>query len=203
MRTEKIRGHKRRQRDIEKWRLENLEIRWDLIERYNYHNTKIIIHPWCDLSIIDSKIPEPKGKTKQLILSGLIDIYNSWKEQLNKLDQPFYLKIWLYEPNFSKSQVVCGVGERIARYENIFFKPVQSKQLQASYQLDIREKLNQLTWVYSFDEYNFDTDDINESGEDKAWFEKVLKKPHRITNIDDSIDLFSIKRGDLWIGGES
>jgi hypothetical protein len=62
MKKQKIRGHKRKHRDIERWRLGNLELRLDLIEKYNYDYIKIFIHPWCDISIIKSEFPEPIKK---------------------------------------------------------------------------------------------------------------------------------------------
>ena len=111
MRQQKIRGFNRRFRDIDIWRSENLDLRLDLIEKYNGDHIDIVVHPWCDISIINSKIPEPKRVTKKLILNGLIDIYESWKVQLNNLGKPYYLKIWLFEPRFSKSQVVCAIAD--------------------------------------------------------------------------------------------
>jgi hypothetical protein len=129
MRQQKIRGNKRRQRYIEEWRLKNLKLHFDLIEKYDSDHIGIVVHPWCDISIANSKIPEPKGVIKQLMLSGLIDIYESWKEQLDKLEQPYYLKLWLFTTRFSKSQVVCAIGEKIEYYENVFFKPDKDKIL--------------------------------------------------------------------------
>jgi len=200
MRTRKIRGHNRRHLNIENWRLENLEIRLDLIERYTYDYAKIIVHPWCDISIINSKIPEPKRKTKQLMLNGLFDIYESWKKQLDKLNQPYYLKIWLFEPLFSQSQVVCAIGERINYYENLFAKPNQSKRLNNNNSIEIKRKLNTLKWKYALDESLFDADDLGESKEDKIWFNKALKKPYRTTIIDNK-ELYLFKEGDVWLGG--
>jgi len=49
-------------------------------------------------------------------------IYDSWKTELEKLNKPYYLKIWLYEPRISKSQVVCAIDDKIEYYDNIFEK---------------------------------------------------------------------------------
>ena len=84
MRQRKIRGFNRRFRNIDKWRLRNLDLRLDLIENYKGDHIDIVVHPWCDISIIKSRIPEPKRKTKKLMLNGLIDIYETWKMQLDK-----------------------------------------------------------------------------------------------------------------------
>jgi len=210
MKHQKIRGHNRRQKDIEQWRSENLDVRLNLIEESNYDYTKVIIHPWCDISIIKSDFPEPKGKTKQQMLNGLIDIYHSWKVQLDTIGQPYYLKIWLFEPRFSKSQVVCGIKDRIDRYDNLFFKPDEEKQLTTSNYGYLKEKLDKLTWDNYLDEDHFEDDYVGEPEQyrtysdftaNKKWFTKTMKKSHRTTVFDDNREYYSFKKGDIWIGG--
>ena len=214
MKQQKIRGQKRRHRQIEEWRLENLNLRFDLIEKYKGDHIDIVVHPWCDISIINSKIPEPKGKTRQLMLTGLIDIYNSWKVQLDKLGQPYYLKIWLFEHRFSKSQVVCAINDRIDYYENNFFKPDNLKTLNLDNFGTAKHRLKDLNWEYRLDEDHYDNCEVGEaelyaSIEDyeysKIWFNRLLKKAHRTNRLNetdgDATELYSFKRGDLWLGG--
>ncbi len=215
MRSEKIRGHKRRQRRIKNWRLENLEINADLIEKYNRDYVEIIVHPWCDISLIKSKIPSPKGTTKRLMLAGLLDIYESWKIQLDKLEKPYYLKIWLFEPRFAQSQVVCAIGDRIEYYENNFFKPDHAKTFIPESYGQLTERLKKYNWDYRFDEFHYDNDEVGspeqystkqDYDDTKKWFQKLLKKPHRTEKlkepIGDSIECYSFKQGDLWVGGQ-
>ncbi len=57
MKYQKIRGHKRRQRNIEQWKLDNLHPQLNLIEKYNYDHVDIIVRPWCDISTINSEFP--------------------------------------------------------------------------------------------------------------------------------------------------
>ena len=59
-RIKKIRGIKRKIRQVTKWLLEEKTLRKDLLEEFNYVYSDIIIHPWCDISIIDSIFPEPE-----------------------------------------------------------------------------------------------------------------------------------------------
>lgn len=210
MKYQKIRGHKRRQKAIEQWRLENLELRLDLIEKYNYDHIDIVVHPWCDISIINSLFPEPKRKIRQLMLNGLIDIYQAWKKQLDKIGQPYYLKIWLFEPRFSKSQVVCAIGDRIDYYENLFFEPENGKQFQSVNYGSIKKRLDAFKWEYRLDEDHIENDYIGEPKqyltdndflETKRWFDKTMKKPHRTTKLDDAIEYYSFKKGGAWLGG--
>ena len=211
MKYQKIRGHKRRQKAIEKWRLENLELRLDLIEKYDYDHIDIIVHPWCDISIIKSDLPEPIRKTKQLMLNSLVDIYHSWRKQLDQIGQPYYLKIWLFKPRFSKSQVVCAIGDRIDYYKNLFFEPENGKQFQSVNYGNLKNSLDELEWEYRLDEDHIEYDYVGEPKqylttndflETKRWFDKTMKKPHRITKLDGAIEYYSFKKGDTWLGGQ-
>lgn len=210
MRKRKIRGHKRRHRNIEQWRLENLDLRLDLIEKYNYDHIDIVVHPWCDISIINSAFPEPKRQTKQLILNGLIDIYYSWKKQLDKIGQPYYLKIWLFEPRFSKSQVVCAIGDRIEYYGDLIFEPENGKKFKSAKYGNLKGRLDAFTWAHRLDEDHIENDYVGEPNqyltdndflETKRWFGKTMKKPHRTTRLDDALEYYSFKKGDAWVGG--
>ncbi len=111
MKTKKIRGHKRRWHDIDQWVEYHKNLSLDYLKEYQRDYAKIRAHPWSGISLTNSQTPEPKGLTKTKILNGLIEIYNSWKIELDELDEKYYLKIWLFEPRFSSSQVVCA-GER-------------------------------------------------------------------------------------------
>ncbi|HJP63761.1 MAG TPA: hypothetical protein VJ844_09980 [Mucilaginibacter sp.] len=209
MTYQKIRGHKRLQKAVEDWRVENLSLRLDLLERYNYEYVKIIISPWCDISLTKSAFPEPKGKTKQLIINGLVDIYNSWKKQLDRTSQPYYLKIWIFEPRFSKSQVVCAIGNRIDYYNNLFTKPNADKHFRSGNYGKAKEKVETLTWEHGCDEDHVENDHVgapeqyltyNDFLETKKWFNETMKKPHRTTTLDDGRQYYSFKKGDVWVG---
>jgi hypothetical protein len=57
------------------------------------------------------------GKSRKFILENLFKIYHKWHGELIKIDQPFYLAIWLYDPRLLKSEVVCAIDEKISYYE--------------------------------------------------------------------------------------
>jgi hypothetical protein len=212
MRKKKIRGHKRRYTKIEAWKRNNLYLRLDWLNRDSVGYVKIRTPTWGNLSLINSEIPVPKGETKQLIVSGLMDIYYSWKAQLQQLEKPFYLKIWLCEPRFLNSQVVCAIGDKIEYYENLFFKPDNSKVLPVNTYGKLIIKLEKFAVEYYLDEDHFRNDEVGNPNsyssqkdylETKKWFTKLLKKPHRTVSFEEEIhgftELYSFKKGDLWI----
>lgn len=217
MRQKKIRGHNRRHKQIDIWRLDNLSLDLNnyLLNERDIYYTKIRVHPWSGLSLTNSVTPEPTGKTKQKMLNGLLDIYEDWKKQLDKLGQPYYLKVWLFEPRFSQSQVVCAIGDNVDFYENSFYKPDTNKTIQLDNYGSLKTKLSKLNWDYRLDEDHYDNTEVGEpeiygSRQDYEytlkWFGKLLKKPHRTDKykepIGKTIESYSFKRGDIWLGGQ-
>src|SRR5690606_36193944 len=122
MRYKKIRGLKKKVAKISDWVEEYIALDINQLTEKNYHYSKVYVYPWDNMTLTDSEFPEPKGRAKREILKGLKKIYNSWKTDLDKLEQPYYLKIWLYEPRLSKSQVVCAIDEKVEHYKNLFKK---------------------------------------------------------------------------------
>ena len=183
----------------------------NLLNKYERDKVEIIVHPWCDLS--KRVIPQPKGVIRSRMFETLLDIYINWKEQLDKIGQPYYLKIWYFDQRFSASQVVCAIGERIDYYENLFFKPVYDKTMSVERYNAIKPKINKFSWDYRFDEDHIDKNWIGEQEQyltikdyedSKKWYKSTMQKPHRTTIITNSAneveEYYSFKRGDLWIG---
>ena len=143
MKTKKIRGHKRRYNDIDHWVETHKNLNLDNLKEYQIDYAKIRVHPWSGISLTSSRKPEPTRQTKSKILSGLIAINDSWKNELNKLGENYYLKIWLFEPRFASSQVVCALGNYLDFYENTFYKTDKFKKLNlANYgQLKVKLKI--------------------------------------------------------------
>lgn len=213
MRYKKIRGHKRRHKQLEKWRLRNLDIREDLIETYQSDHVDIVVHPWCDSSLTNSAFPEPKRKTKQLILSGLIDIYDSWKIQLDKLGKPYYLKIWIFEPRFSKSQVVCAINKKIKYYKESFIEPEKTKIFNANQYGQLDKRMKNFMWEQWQDGDYYDNNLVGNPEDyattkdyydSKEWFESQMKKTHKTEILEKPengvSEYYFFKKGDLWIG---
>jgi hypothetical protein len=214
MRVRKIRGHKRRWKQIQSWKNSNLNLDLDYIKEYERDYTKIRIHPWSGLSLKNSTYPEPKRQTKLKMLNGLFDIYDQWKNQLDKLGKPYYLKIWLYDNRFSMSQIVCATGEYVDFYAKTFNKSEKEEQIKSNkYKAQLQPRIEIFNWECHLDEDHFDNTDlgqpddyetIEEYLESKIWFEKLMKKPHKTVKfkepIGDAIESYSFEKGKIWIG---
>ncbi|WP_158850999.1 hypothetical protein [Algibacter sp. L1A34] len=209
MNTKKIRGHKRIWNDIEKWKNANLKLDLENLKQNERDYAKIWIHPFSGISLTNSQIPEPKTETKKRILNGLFDIYESWKNQLDELNEPYYLKIWLFEPRISKSQVVCAIGNSIDFYKNTFKVSANPKKIKADFTSIMRKRIENYTWENRLDQefmYSSDLGKIEdyetekEYLEDKKWFNNRLKKKHSEKTMKDGTKCYSFEVGQVWLG---
>ena len=158
----------------------------------------------------NSHYPEPKKETKRLILESLIEIYHWYKAQLEKRNQPYYLKLWLYEPRFSKSQVVYAIGKKINYYKELFFNPAPKAEFNLRHYGRLKSDLGKFSWESVLDEDHIDQsflgkpeDFFNLSGyiETQKWFNRMMKKPHRTTlSKESNKEYYSFTKGRIWIG---
>ena len=208
-RTKKIRGHKRIWKNIDAWVQQNKKLDLDYIKKNQREYVKVWIGPYHNLCFGNSVIPAPKGKTRQKIIAGLFEIYNQWKQQLDKLNEPYYLRIWFYYNDVSSSQVVCAIGEFLDFYEITFHKPKENKPFPSD---DLG-----LKWEYRHHENHFTIDDIGETDEyyllqdyldNKKMIEGIMKNPKtRISdftnNQGEKTTYYSVKQADIWLGSTS
>ena len=207
----KIRGNKRRIKQIENWRINNLEIDLDYFEKSNRDYVKFRIFAWNPVAMSIHNFPNPKGKIRKKIIESFFDIYESWNIQLKELGKPYYLKIWMFEPNIYNSQVVCAINEKIEYYENIFHKPEMQKNIAKSGSEKISPRINEYNWSYRIDEIPiFENEYLRENFtsdkdylEEQKWFKRELKKPYREINQErDEIKekIFLLKGSEVWLG---
>ncbi|RYG54578.1 MAG: hypothetical protein EOO01_01125 [Chitinophagaceae bacterium] len=144
-----------------------------------------------------------------MIIQGLETIYDNWMLQLDAIGEPYYLKIWLYEPRLSKSQVVCAIGDKITYYDNMFddigfvvrasdFTNKASRQLRwkcsVDYQVHSQEDLLEPAGSYaSIDDYIHT----------QRLLRKLRKGDFRVKQIktDGDLDtLYLVPQGVVWLG---
>ncbi|MDN4617549.1 hypothetical protein QCD85_05535 [Paenibacillus sp. PsM32] len=102
----KIRGWKRRIKQIEDWKQRYIHLDIEQLERHHRDYVKLWINPFYQLTKRN-----PPVWYARLIFGAMIEVYESWYQQLKLLNEPFYLKIWLYDPNFISSQIVVAFRE--------------------------------------------------------------------------------------------
>ncbi len=208
--TKKIRGGKRRLKAIKLWVENNKMLDIDYLRSYEKDYVKFRIDPWGRFIINNIEFPQPKKMFKREFINGLIDIYTSWQDQLNKLNEPYYLKIWLFEKDLKKSQVVCAINSKIDFYDNTFEKidPKHSDKL-FSFK-NINPNLNDFQWEMALDNLYIEDDMIQNKNEysnekdyleAKKWFNNiVLKKYKRIEIFEGNRSFYVLDNDVVWIG---
>lgn len=207
-RYKKIRGHKRIWKNIEDWVEYNKFLNIEYLKERQRDYVKVWVSPYKNISILESVFTPPKGKTRQKIVDGIFTIYDSWKESLEKLNEPYDLKIWFFPHDVSKCQVVCAIGDFIDFYDVTFFNPKKNKPFP--------EKGRDLKWEYRHQEHHVTKSDIGFEEEfytkqdflnNKRWIERIMKDPRTRMNTYDADNgakttYYSIKECDVWIGSD-
>ncbi len=211
IRTRKIRGQKRILDRIEHWRNFSIQLDMDEVMSRNREYMKVYVSPFSNLDIGGSKIPIPKGKVRNAIIGSLFDIYDSWKQELDKLEEHYYLKIWFYPENVAKSQVVCAIREMVNWYDITFYKPdgYENKKLDSTIFGNHSERAKKLTWTYSIEELSLEQNyvadpyewySMEEFYDASRWYNKKMKQPHRIIKNGD-YTYHNFPQYKVWIGG--
>jgi hypothetical protein len=210
--SKKSRGHKRLWKDINEWVESNKELDTDQLFSSGRNNIKV---PLSEDYSNNSKTAEYKGKTRRLVLKGLLDIHRQWKKALDKIGEPYYLKIWLYEPHFSLSQLVCGIGPFLNFYDKSFHFSETDKEIDSNNYGTLSNQMSDLDWKYALDEIHANAFFVGEkdtySSEKeyyklRRWYNNRLKTIHRITESvnteGENKQIHSFKKGIVWIGGK-
>ena len=214
LKIQKIRGQKRRSKDIQRWIQNNLMYNKQYFSEHQREHCEVIVHPWCDITPGNSIIPEPKRKNRNTIISGLLDIYESWKTELDSLGKEYYLKIWLYDPYISKSQVVCAIDDKLHSYDHTFYKSGSAKGFEPLNYGCLADRIKRYQWEPFQHEMTLEDDYVGKPGdyqnlkayiETKKWFYRKLKRPHRTFKVIDhnfERKFHAFPLGTIWVGGK-
>ncbi|MGG5316297.1 hypothetical protein [Enterococcus sp. AZ072] len=194
---QKIRGWKRRVRDIERWKAYYLYLDLDLLKKYDRDYVKLSSLSFYSLF---RKYDLPTWY-KRLIIQALIDVYNSWKHELEKLDEPYYLKVWIFEADILHSQVVASYKERLSFYDTTFVGIEKVKSLPEKF---TAKNTSDLSWYKGFEVIVWSEVDLLEDISDGFYtVEEVQSIRDSAYSISEtSEDTYYIHKGDaVWLGG--
>lgn len=209
----KIRGQNRRLNAINDWIEEHKILNTSLLKNEKREFVKFSVDPWNRISLTKSEFPEPNGIFKEALINGLFEIYNTWKIQLDSLNKEYYLKMWLFEKNLRKSQIVCSIDEKIDFYENTFEKVEDQNLKNETFNFEnLKEKATNYQWEKALDHLYIESDYVGEKSEyknekeyfdSKNWFENVVQKKYIRKDPFGKDDFFYVLENDIvWIGGK-
>ena len=172
---------------------------------------KLWIEPWANLFATE----EPRKGHRSEMLSALFDVYDGWHTQLTELAMPFYLKVWLFEPRFMNSQVVCAIGESCDFYQNTFDPAVSEVKIPLNRYFGMDERVAGFEWKTHLDEHLFfesDFDAVQPDGSE-GWHAHERKLLQRLKSgafasseleyMGRTTKAYAMPLGHVWVGGRS
>ncbi|MHC5352775.1 hypothetical protein ACYSNX_01050 [Myroides sp. LJL115] len=184
----------------------NLEINY--LSKQKRVNVKFLVEPWCNLNMDDSPVLPLEGEYKEAFLNGLVEIYHSWKQTLEQLKEPYYLKIWLFEKQLHRSQVVCAIEESLDFYASVF-EPCETSSFLVDSSHAKKIKQTSIQWEPSYELQLYEADFVGDLSqyssekeylESKEWFElNVIEKAYTIMPYGKSI-CYLVKTDTVWLG---
>lgn len=194
---QKIRGWKRRVRDIERWKAYNMQLDLSLLEKYDRDYVKL---GGLSFYSLFRKYNLPTWY-KRLIIQALIEVYDSWKQDLEELDEPYYLKVWIFEEDILYSQVVASYREMLHFYDTTFVEIEKVDSLPREF---TTKNTSDLKWHKGFNTIGWSEADLLEDIKDGFYTDEEVQsiKDSAYAITESSGDTFYIqKAGVVWLGG--
>ncbi len=187
----KVRGWKRRLRELERFRLAHRTLDVDALRRDELAYVKLWLDPWSRL------VPrDPPVWFRRRVLAAFLDVLHSWGRALEATGEPYYLRLWLYDPRFHRTQVVAAMGERIRWYETMFVPAAGARALPPPQFRDPAYDLAEVEW-----EPCLDTDVLLEDdASDERDLARIRRRASRVEHARWGQALFLFDRGLVWLG---
>lgn len=195
-RRKKIRGWKRRAREVDRWKNDNMNLNLGLLEEYSRDYVKLGSLSFYSLF---RKYILPSWY-KHLIVQALIDVYDSWKQKLDEFGEPYYLKLWIFEKDILHSQVVASYRGMLNFYDNTFSEVEKVESLPNELAI---KNANELLWHKGFDLISWSENDLQEDINDGFYtieeVQSIKESANWISEISDE-KVYVVKDGMVWLG---
>jgi hypothetical protein len=187
----KVRGWKRRIRQLERFRLAHRVLDVEALRASERNYVKIWLDPWSRL------VPRnPPYWFRRRILAALIDIYDAWRQALDAAGEPYYLEIWLFHPDFHKSQVVAAVGDCIDFYRNVFEPVEEADSHPPAVYDDPAYDLDRLSWRAGTEIHAVSSSEV----EDFQYAADLARRANRVQQASWGDMLYIFELGGVWQG---
>ena len=157
----------------------------DYFQQQHRDYQKLGLAPWA----VNEK---PPLIIRKLWIERLIADFHHWHRTLVAQYADFYLAVWLYEPEFGRSQLVAGIEEQQAWYEGVFDYPATNLPLPIEYQT--LPGVDQLRWTARPEIAVFWPDEFT------GLSPQLRNKPHRRAETAAGQPIFVVQIGIVWVG---
>lgn len=191
----KIRGWKRKVKEIDRWFEANKMPDLSHFESKGEEYVKIRIDPWNRLC---ERVP-PDWYFR-LVIQKLVLIHNLWEETFESQKIPYDLQIWLNYPNTIRSEVVCARVDDIGGVRDNYYRRSSKNGPLPLTWADSVPDLQKFSWQQHDDEdfwfkeiHSLDQGEINKLLASGFVEEKILLQGREEIR-------YSRKVGNVWIG---
>lgn len=153
-----------------------------------------------------------RGLIRKRIVELLFEIHDRWKVELEKLNKPYYLAIWLCEPQIIRSEVVCAIDDRIELYTDHWFdQSTKDQSIRKEVYGKSQDQLERFNWerknLYDMHE-NVDSPWPKEKDKNPKQFYKDQRFHNRMKKTASKIHdgehgkIYYQLIGNVWVGCE-
>ncbi|MEW4369376.1 hypothetical protein [Paenibacillus kandeliae] len=196
----KIRGWKRRVKQIEQWKQRYLQLDMDYIASYHRDYVKLWIDPFYRL-----ERSNPPVWYVRLLLAAMMEVYHNWDQQMKQLNEPYDLNIWLYHPHFIHSQIVVACRNKLHFYDQTFERTATPIDLPQQYATIAGT--GDFTWESCIDTHYESLLDLQHyiklglrQSEEIAKIQAKAYREEAITSHGQADTLYHIQLGHVWMG---
>lgn len=182
--------------------------RKDYLEDSLFDKKKLVKQKYLNFQIDDCYhfTNEVEGTIRNSILKVLYTTFSNWKTELNNLNIPFYLGVWVYNPRLPKSEVVCAIGsEEIEYYQKCFDISNEPKSI-----IELKDfKKERLIWTQKIDsdileewEINFPKENYESEKrwlEDQEYYRNFIESSYKVIKNKNRKSYFK-NVGEIWTG---
>lgn len=194
-RRKKLPGWKRKVKEVEQWKSSYMNIDMETFTE----KTRDYVKLWGCTFYSLNKYTLPFWY-KRLIIESLIEIYDSWKQSLDELNEFYYLKVWIFEGDMMHSQVVASYRGMLTFYDNTFSEMEKVKTLPNEL---ATVNAASLLWHKSLFLIPWSENELVQDERDGIYtseeIQKLKKSAYAIKNERDDT-IFLIKEDDVWLG---
>jgi hypothetical protein len=192
----KIRGWKRRVKQVDRWGdlIKQPNTEWFKRESTKHMYERCFLSPFY----LAEKRHPPLWFYKRII-SKFITAYEAWAKDLTKLEMPFDLMLWIYDPAFIRSEIISWKVEEAGQQKRFVWESESESDKSFPYQRfdSPLYDLHQFEWTLADDENIHFEDDF----EDADFTAADLLAGGYIKKVQGSGEVYYAKRlGDIWIG---
>jgi hypothetical protein len=189
--SKKIRGWKRRVKQINAWG-EQIKVPQlgNFYQRGGYTYERCILYPFY---VLEKR--QPPLWFYKLIVSKFLIAYFHWEEVFEKINVPYDLQLWIYDPNYMWSEIICQRVDSISERHDYF--PMSDLNKSFPFKKFDNPYSTKFKWQLADEE----TMILESELEDEGFTEEELIGTGYIKKQHDHYGAYFAKRlGDVWVG---